>query len=30
LKRIEEERNQLLKEIDYIVRELSKTLGENT
>jgi len=30
LKRIEEERNQLLKEIDYIMRELSKTLGENT
>jgi type I restriction enzyme M protein len=30
LKRIEEERNQLLKEIDYMMRELSKTLGENT
>jgi type I restriction enzyme M protein len=30
LKRIEEERNQLLKEIDHIMRELSKTLGENT
>jgi type I restriction enzyme M protein len=30
LKRTEEERSQLLKEIDYIMRELSKTLGENT